>query len=89
MSRFLGGSAFTMAKDIAEGFVLVTERTFKGVPAGDVGQLALEIDRLLRELRGENSPKDELPVMQARNRKIQRLNSALNVLRCHRMKARP
>jgi len=77
-----------MAKDIAEGFVLVTERTFKTMGPADSGQLALEMDRLLREFRGENSSKDESTVVQARNRRIQRLNTALNVLRAHRMKSR-
>ena len=52
MSKFIGGSAFSMARDIGEGFVNVTERTFKGMTDADMNKLAFEIDRFLRELRG-------------------------------------
>ena len=53
MSKFMGGSAFSMARDIAEGFVITTERTYKSMSVGDMSQLSHEIERYLRELRGE------------------------------------
>jgi hypothetical protein len=81
MSKFLGGSAFAMVRDIGEGYVIVTERTFKGMVASEIQQLLMEVDRYLRELRGTQSAKDELPVVQARNRRIQRLNSANMIAR--------
>lgn len=81
MSKFLGGSAYAMARDIGEGYFAVTERSFKGMSISEMGQLAQEMDRHLRELRGSQSPTDESAVIQARNRKIQRVSSALNMLR--------
>ena len=86
MSGFMGGSAFTMSRDIAGGFVHVSERTFRGMSAGDLNKLAHEIDRHLRELRGSQVATDERTVVQERSRKIQRLNSALTVLRAYRVK---
>lgn len=75
-----------MARDIGEGFFAVTERSFRGMTTGELTQLFHEIDRHLRELRGAQSPKDELALVQSRNRKIQRLNSALVVMRGVRQK---
>ena len=88
MGGFLGGSAFGMAKDISEGYHLVTERTFKTMSRAEVDQLAFELDRCLREVRGEAVPPDELAQIKARNRRIQRLNQALLVLRSHQQKTR-
>jgi hypothetical protein len=88
MANFLGGSAFAMARDIGEGYQTVTERTFKGYTRGDMDQLAFEIEKALREIRGDNSPVADLAEVQTRNRKIQRLNTALMVLRNSRAKLR-
>ncbi len=88
MSKFMGGSAYSMARDIGEGYVTVTDRSFKSMSVADMNQLAHEMDRLLRELRGESTVGEELPAVQARNRKILRLNSAVMVLRTYRQKAR-
>ena len=84
----MGGSAFSMARDIAEGYVLATERTYKNMAPADMNQLSHEIERHLRELRGEPTAGDDTQALQARNRKIMRLNQALTVLRAYRMKAR-
>lgn len=81
MNKFGGGSAFSFARDIAEGYFLITERSFKGMSEGEINQLAHEMDRHLRELRGASTVKDENTLVQARNRKIQRLASAMTVLR--------
>ncbi len=84
----MGGSAFSMAKDIAEGYHLVTERTFKNMSRGEVEQLAFELDRCLREIRAEQPPLDDLDLIKSRNRRIQRLNQASLVLRNHQHKIR-
>jgi hypothetical protein len=77
-----------MARDIGEGYVLVTERSFKQMTPAEITQLTFEIDRHLRELRGSQSATDENLVVQARNRKIQRLNSAMMVARLFQQKLR-
>lgn len=88
MANFLGGSAFAMARDIGEGYQTVTERTFKSYTRSDLDQLAFEIEKALREIRGDNSAVAELAEVQTRNRKIQRLNTALMVLRTARQRLR-
>ncbi len=83
-----GGSAFGYAKDIAEGFQVVTERSFKGITVPEMDQLAFEINRGLRDIRAEQVATDDLPLIQAKNRKIQRLNGALMMMRTYRQKTR-
>ncbi len=86
MGNFLGGSAWAMSRDIAEGFILVTERTFQRLLVPELDQLAFELDRYLREVRGEQAPLDDLQAIQQRNRKISRLNQALTMLRAYRQR---
>ncbi len=88
MGNFLGGSAWAMTREMAGGFLLVTERTFKRLTRPELEQLAFEIDRYLREIRGDQPALDDLPAIQLRNRKIQRLNSALAMLRAYRLKTK-
>jgi hypothetical protein len=75
-----------MARDIAEGYSTVNERTFKNMVRGDLDQLTFEMDRHLRELRGDMPAQDDVPALQQRNRRIQRLNTAIVVLRSYRQK---
>jgi len=88
MGGFIGGSAWAMTRDIAEGYLLVTERTFQRMSRPDLDQLTFEIDRHLREVRGEQPSLDDIPALQRRNRKIQRLNSAMVVVRSYKQKRR-
>jgi hypothetical protein len=83
-----GGSAFAFAKDIGEGYQTVTERSFKALSKGEMETLAFELERALRDIRGEQAPLEDLVAIQARSRKIQRLNGALMMLRTYRQKAR-
>jgi len=83
-----GGSAFGYSRDIAEGYQVVTERSFKGLTRPEMDQLAFEIDRALREIRAEQPATDDLPMIQAKNRKIQRLNGALMMMRNYRQKVK-
>lgn len=77
-----------MARDIAEGYVMVTERSFKSLTRPDLDQLGFELERHLRDLRGDQAPLDDIQAIQARNRKIQRVNVAMMVLRSYRAKAK-
>jgi hypothetical protein len=75
-----------MARDVAEGYLLVTERTFKTMTRADLEQLTFEIDRHLRELRGDQPSLDDQAAIQQRQRRMQRLNSALLMIRSYRQR---
>lgn len=77
-----------MARDVAEGYLLVTERTFKTMTRSDLDQLTFEIDRHMRELRGDQPDLEDIQAIQLRQRRIQRLNTALLILRSYRQKFR-
>ena len=81
MSAFLGGSAYAMANQIGEGYVLMSAATLKRFAPQDVKQLEFEIDKLQREVRAESPPADDNPAMQKRNRKLGRLNQAMLIIR--------
>jgi len=88
VNGFMGGSAWAMTRDISDGFVNVTDRTFRGMDVPQIMKLGHEIDRLLRELRGGAVTDEPLPELQKRQRRIQRLNSARTVMQAHRQRTR-
>jgi hypothetical protein len=78
---YVGGSAFAMAKDLGEGYVLLSSTMIKRLTAEEVKQLIFEVERLLIAIRAEQYPVDNSGSLQVRNRKISRLNSAMSMLR--------
>lgn len=84
MGNFTGGSAYAMARDIAGGYVAVSERTFVRFVRPDFDQLGFEIDRLLKELRAQQPEAEDTLAIQKRNRMIQRLNGCLTIMRAFR-----
>lgn len=88
MGKFIGGSAYAMVQQIAAGYQLVTERTFRRLGRGELDKLSFEIDKVLREVRADQPSLDDLPAVQNRNRKIQRLNTCPMMLRTFRQSRR-
>ena len=88
VANFSGGSAFAMAKDIAEGFLLVTERTYQRFEPAQLDQLAFELERAQRDIRSALSATDDVAAIQQRNRKLQRLTQAISMLRGVQMRTR-
>ncbi|HLA79902.1 MAG TPA: hypothetical protein VJU18_20185 [Vicinamibacteria bacterium] len=87
MANFIGGSAPAMATQIVEGFTLMTAASIRGFSRADLGLLRGELDKLLREIRSQVPPQDDALAQQARNRKIARLSSAVQVLQ-HQLTAK-
>ncbi len=70
-----------MAKDIADGYLMVTERTYQRFESAQLDQLAFELERAQRDIRGVLSATDDIATVQQRNRKLQRLTQAIAMLR--------
>ncbi len=79
MSVFIGGSAYNMVRDIADGFVVVSERTFRNYGRKELADFAQEINRLLQEVRSAQPDSSDIPAVQKRQRKMQRLLQALTL----------
>ena len=88
MSGFMGGSAYNMAREIGEGYIQVSDRTYRNMNAAELQKLSHELDRHQRELRGEPSATDDSAQLQARQRKLLRLRTALMVLNSYRQRTR-
>jgi hypothetical protein len=80
MANFMGGSAPAMASQIAEGFILLSSNSLRGFGPGDLSALRLELDKLQRETRSLAPPQDDALANQARNRRIARISSAMQVV---------
>jgi hypothetical protein len=79
MSVFQGGSAYAMAQSIADGYIIVSELTFKKFQDGNLQTFLFESDRLLREIRGNQAPADDVAAAQARQRRLQRVQQAITI----------
>ncbi|HEY7864267.1 MAG TPA: hypothetical protein VIE39_11430 [Thermoanaerobaculia bacterium] len=79
MAGFLGGSAYNMVRDIAEGMIIPTELTFKRFRGEDFNSFLFELDRLLREIRGTQPPSNDVEAIQKRQRRMQRLQQAMTI----------
>jgi len=80
---FMGGSAFAMARDVGEGYVLLNATLFKRMTGEELKQLRFEVERILTGIRGEQPPLDDVQALSTRNRKIARLNSAVSMINNH------
>jgi len=80
MANFMGGSAPAMAGQVADGFVLLNINSLKGYTPGDLTLLKIELEKLQREARSVTPPQDDAAANQARNRKINRLGTAIQLV---------
>ena len=75
-----------MARDIGEGFVLVTDRTLQRMSRVEIDKLSFELERCLRDIRGMPTADLETLDLQRRNRKLLKLTGAQRMVRAHLMK---
>ncbi len=80
MANWMGGSCPAMAAQVADGFILLSSASLKGFLPGDLTAFRLELEKLLRNVRAEVPPADDALAQAARNRKIGRLSSAIQVV---------
>ncbi len=79
MAMFAGGSAYSMASSIADGYIIATELTFKKFAEPDFQAFLFETDKLLREIRGAQAATDDVQSVQTRQRRMQRLQQAVTI----------
>lgn len=85
---FLGGSAYNMVRDLAEGFIIVTERTFKQYKPQDLTDFQMEAEKYLREVRANQVAVTDVEATQKRQRKMQRLQQSITIVNAVRARAR-
>lgn len=73
------GSAYSMVRDIAEGYIIPTELTFKQFKPPDFQTFLFEMDKHLREVRGNQPVSTDIEGIQKRQRRLQRLQQAMTI----------
>ena len=81
MGTFMGGSAPAMARQVCDGYTLLSQSNLKRLTVEQMRDLQFEIDKRLRETRAETPPQDDLEAIRQRNRRISRIEGAVRVLR--------
>ncbi len=81
MSHFVGGSAPAMVRQITEGFTLVSAVSLKRFTPAELQTLQAELERRLREIRGDQVDLADIQALQQRNRRISRIEGALRIVR--------
>lgn len=81
MAHFIGGSAYTMAKDIAEGLILLNHTMLRKFNRSEVQQVLFELDKFARESRSLIVEQTDTQAIQKKNRRISRITSALQILK--------
>ncbi len=66
-----------MVRDIADGYVLISERTFRTYGPREIADFTVEAERLLREVRSDQPGLTDIEAIQKRQRRLQRLQQAL------------
>ena len=80
MGNFIGGSAYGMSRDIAEGLILVNQNTFKKFSTSEMKQLQFELEKVQKEIRSDQPSQDDTQAIQKRGRKLSRITTALSIL---------
>ena len=81
MGSFQGGSAPAMARQICDGFTLLSQVSLKRLSLEQMTSLEFELDKRVRETRSDVVDVADQPATQARNRRLSRIEGALRVLR--------
>jgi hypothetical protein len=80
MANYMGGSAPAMASQVAEGFILLSTNSLRGFSPGELSALRFELEKHQRDARAEVPPQLDALAQAARNRKISRISSAIQVV---------
>jgi len=81
MGTFMGGSAPAMARQVCDGYTLLSAVTLKRLSLEQMKQLEFEMDKKLRNTRSDQPDLSDQQALQERNRRISRIEGQLRVLR--------
>jgi len=70
-----------MARQIMEGYTLVNAVMLKRLTTQELDTLLFEMEKLLRDTRGEIVDLTDLEAIQKKNRKVSRLQNSVRVLK--------
>jgi len=80
MGNFIGGSAYAMSRDVAEGLILLNANSLKKFTPAELKQLQFELDKVQKEARADQPPLDDTQAIQRRGRKLSRITTAMQII---------
>ncbi|MDH5405847.1 MAG: hypothetical protein OEX80_04855 [Candidatus Aminicenantes bacterium] len=83
MGYFIGGSPYAMANQLKEGYILLNRVILKKYSLSDLQALKSELEKLLREIRAQQPPLEDIKSIKLRNRRMQKLSSSLSMIESH------
>ncbi len=81
MISLRGKSLTAVAKDIAEGYMIVNPIFLKPLDAETLKSLYGQIMKVQAEIRGEKFPFNDVAAIRSRNMRLQRLHTTLMVIK--------
>ena len=81
MGTYQGGSAPAMASQVCDGYSLLSQVSLKRLSLEQMTKLEFEIEKRLRTTRSDAVDLNDQPALQARNRRISRIEGAVRLLR--------
>lgn len=88
MSPYMGGSAPAMAAQVADGYTLISAVQLKRLLDNELDLLQIELDRIMRDIRSVAMDLENIPEINARNRKLARVSGALQQIQMAKAKRR-
>jgi hypothetical protein len=77
-----------MAAQVADGYTLISAVHLKRLLDNEIDLLQIELERIMRDIRSDAMDLEDIPAINARNRKIARLSSALQQIQMTKVKRR-
>ncbi|MBD3308847.1 hypothetical protein GF339_20745 [candidate division KSB3 bacterium] len=76
----ISGNPRMMAHDIARGLTNVTPASLKKYTPQDLKVLVNNLQIVLREIRGKQTPQGDLMALKQRNQHLQHINQAITII---------
>ncbi len=77
------GNPQRMARDIADGYILISPSSLKSMTPADIKTIKQSIAIVQREIRAEQVPLENVMEVKKKNMKLQRLSQALMIISSH------
>jgi len=77
---FMGGSAYAMANSLMDGYILPSPVNLKRLSVEELRELCFEVEKLLRDLRGQVPDQSDQQALMKRNQKLMKLQSSQNAI---------
>ncbi len=79
----ISGNPVNLARDVAEGYFSITPVALKNYNPPDLKIIFKSLNQVLREIRAEQIPLEDVMAIKQKNMKISRLNTALMLIQNH------